>query len=78
MARSNKTEETKKVAVTAETEETAVKTKAPKKDTKETVKETVEVTTTVPAQKNARDTSNDVPVITITDDSDNSSVALER
>ena len=46
--------------------------------TKETVKETVEVTTTVPAQKNAGDTSNDVPVITITDDSDNSSVALER
>ncbi|MDY6470726.1 MAG: DUF2066 domain-containing protein, partial [Succinivibrio dextrinosolvens] len=46
--------------------------------TKETVKQTVEVTTTVPAQKTAGDTSNDVPVITITDDSDNSSVALER
>ena len=46
--------------------------------TKETVKQTVEVTTTVPAQKPAGDTSNDVPVITITDDSDNSSVALER
>ena len=44
----------------------------------ETVNETVEVTTTVPAQKPAGDTSNDVPVITITDDSDNSSVALER
>ncbi len=46
--------------------------------TRETVKQTVEVTTTVPAQKPAGDTSNDVPVITITDDSDNSSVALER
>lgn len=45
--------------------------------TRETVKQTVEVTTTVP-QKPAGDTSNDVPVITITDDSDNSSVALER
>lgn len=47
--------------------------------TRETVKETVEVTTTAPAPaKAAGDTSNDVPVITITDDSDNSSVALEK
>lgn len=46
--------------------------------TKETVRQTVEVTTTVPAAAPAGDTSNDVPVITITDDSDNSSVALEK
>ncbi len=47
--------------------------------TKETVRQTVEVTTTVPKQEAPKgDTSNDVPVITITDDSDSSSVALEN